>query len=171
MEEYKCKFCNKQLKNKNSLTQHEIRCSKNPNKLPSYLPHGTPWNKGLTKENDERVMKQSVALVKHFQNETKETVLTYKAFKVNNYIGYYIPNHHLANKSGIVYEHLLMAEAMLDRRLLKEEVVHHKDENRENNKFSNLIVFKNKSEHTKYHQYNCSLELIKCENGSYMCAS
>ena len=30
---YKCKYCDKECKNKNSLTQHEIRCSKNPNRI------------------------------------------------------------------------------------------------------------------------------------------
>ena len=28
-----CKFCGKQLKNKNALVQHEIRCKENPNKI------------------------------------------------------------------------------------------------------------------------------------------
>ena len=28
-----CQYCNKECKNKNSLTQHEIRCNKNPNKI------------------------------------------------------------------------------------------------------------------------------------------
>lgn len=30
---YKCKYCDKECKNKNSLAQHEIRCKKNPNKI------------------------------------------------------------------------------------------------------------------------------------------
>lgn len=53
----KCGFCLKVCKNKNSLAQHQIRCSKNPDKLPSTLPQRpiTSWNKGLTKETDERV--------------------------------------------------------------------------------------------------------------------
>lgn len=29
-----CKFCNKECKNSNSLTQHEIRCKNNPNRIP-----------------------------------------------------------------------------------------------------------------------------------------
>lgn len=57
-----CGFCNKVCKNQNSLTQHEIRCKENPNKInfdhsgknnPMY---GKPaWNKGLTKNTDIRV--------------------------------------------------------------------------------------------------------------------
>ena len=30
------KFCGKQLKNKNALIQHEIRCKENPNKIECY---------------------------------------------------------------------------------------------------------------------------------------
>lgn len=30
---YKCKYCGKECKNKNSLAQHEIRCKQNPNKI------------------------------------------------------------------------------------------------------------------------------------------
>ena len=32
-EEFVCKYCGKECKNKNSLTQHEIRCKKNPNRI------------------------------------------------------------------------------------------------------------------------------------------
>jgi hypothetical protein len=35
----KCKYCGRECKNKNSLTQHEIRCKSNPNGIivkPSY---------------------------------------------------------------------------------------------------------------------------------------
>ena len=34
--EYICKFCGKECKNKNSLTQHEIRCKENPNRLECF---------------------------------------------------------------------------------------------------------------------------------------
>ena len=59
----KCKFCQKECKNINSLTQHELRCSHNPNHLPTTIVHKfnnvgrVAWNKGLTKETDPRVAK------------------------------------------------------------------------------------------------------------------
>ena len=62
-----CKYCGKQCKNLNSLKQHEIRCNKNPNKLnitkdkAPFYGH-TPWNKGLTKATDERLLKASNTL-------------------------------------------------------------------------------------------------------------
>lgn len=60
----KCQYCNKECKNKNSLVQHEIRCKLNPNKIISgFEIHNNKiksgerfiWNKGLTKETDERI--------------------------------------------------------------------------------------------------------------------
>ena len=62
MEEYKCKYCGKICKNANSLRNHERLCKENPNHQVSSIVeynmknHGHPaWNKGLTKETDERV--------------------------------------------------------------------------------------------------------------------
>ena len=48
-------------------------------------------------------------------------------------------------------EHRVVAEQMLGRKLRPGEVVHHIDGNRQNNTPSNLMVFKNSSEHLKYH--------------------
>lgn len=68
-----CKYCGKEYKNKKSLIQHEIRCKENPdrlvcknsiNNLFSYNKdiqnnYKDVWNKGLTKETDERLKKSS----------------------------------------------------------------------------------------------------------------
>lgn len=63
MENYVCKYCGKICKNNNSLRNHERLCKDNPNRQESYLMKKNksedyvPWNKGLTKETDERVAK------------------------------------------------------------------------------------------------------------------
>ena len=57
-----CKFCKKEYENKRSLVAHECRCRLNPNRyiqerngpLPGTV---VPWNKGKTKETDERILK------------------------------------------------------------------------------------------------------------------
>ena len=59
---YICKFCGKECKNKNSLAQHERRCKENPNRIESPFvkfnkDRDHVWNKGLTKNTDERVNK------------------------------------------------------------------------------------------------------------------
>lgn len=63
--EYICKYCGKVCKNENSLKQHEVRCKENPNRIslsPICSKGNNPWNKGLTKETDERVLQRANAV-------------------------------------------------------------------------------------------------------------
>ena len=48
-------------------------------------------------------------------------------------------------------EHRIIVENHIGRKLLKKERVHHLDENKQNNKIENLMLFKNDSEHIKFH--------------------
>jgi len=48
-------------------------------------------------------------------------------------------------------EHRLVMEKKLDRHLTEEEVVHHKNGIRNDNRPSNLELFKNVGEHTAFH--------------------
>ena len=62
--EYICKFCGKLCKNANSLRNHERLCKLNPeHQVSSWVKFNKErehaWNKGLTKETDERVKKQA----------------------------------------------------------------------------------------------------------------
>ena len=60
--------------------------------------------------------------------------------------------HHLADSKGYAYEHRLLAEKKLGRRLLHNEVVHHADANRENNSVDNLVVYSSAAEHHVEHR-------------------
>lgn len=105
-----CKFCGKKCKNKNSLVQHEIRCSQNPQKLNTtidnfnkkgrvYKNGKSAWNKGLTKETDERVAKYSelisTSVSKFFEQHPEKINGGYKpgaikkGFKYGTYKGFY----------------------------------------------------------------------------------
>lgn len=66
----------------------------------------------------------------------------------SGYVQLYIPEHHLSDKNGYVYEHRLVAEEILNRPLLEGEVVHHRDGNKQNNSPENLDIL-SKSEHIK----------------------
>lgn len=85
---------------------------------------------------------------------------------LNGYISIYKPEHKRSFDNGCVYEHILVAEKMLNRELLKGECVHHKDRNRKNNDENNLMVFATVSDHTAYHN---GAKAIKLDNGSYIC--
>lgn len=71
--EYICRFCGKICKNANSLRNHERLCKSNPDHQESpwikFNKKRGAWNKGLTKESDERVRKQG----KTFSNRYKGT--------------------------------------------------------------------------------------------------
>lgn len=56
-----CQYCGKECKSLNSLKQHESRCKNNPNRITnSGNQRGrVAWNKGKTKETDERVKQYS----------------------------------------------------------------------------------------------------------------
>lgn len=67
-----CQYCGKECKNRNSLCNHERLCKNNPNRQISYLvnyskTHDT-WNKGLTKETDERLRKRGESLHNRYVN-------------------------------------------------------------------------------------------------------
>lgn len=64
----------------------------------------------------------------------------------------FMPNHPTSNKCGLIREHRYYAELKLGRLLKPEEVVHHIDEDKFNNDFDNLVVFKTASDHAAFHK-------------------
>lgn len=65
----------------------------------------------------------------------------------DGYILILSPQHSNANSHGYVREHRLVMEQQLGRPLLPNEVVHHKDENKQNNAPENLQIFDQNGEH------------------------
>lgn len=85
-----CKFCGKECKNKNSLIQHELRCKQNPNRQTSFRNNfntigRSAWNKGLTKETDERVAKNSLSIKKFYQEHPEKKRGGYKKGSARSY--------------------------------------------------------------------------------------
>jgi hypothetical protein len=76
----------------------------------------------------------------------------------NGYEMVYMPTHHRADSTGCVYEHIVVAEKKLGRKLNDGECVHHKNEVRNDNREENLIVFKTVADHTAFHM-GCDIQL------------
>lgn len=82
--------------------------------------------------------------------------------------------HPFANPHGYVLEHRLVIEKHLGRYLKPEEVIHHNGtkylmgslKDRSDNHIENLILFKNDSEHMKFHR-NITFRVIFLLNKSF----
>lgn len=74
-----------------------------------------------------------------------------------------IPVHPKANAKGLYPLHRVLMENKIGRNLNRQEIVHHLDENKENNDISNLQILLN-SVHTKLHRK-------KVENIEYSCSN
>ena len=121
-------------------------------------------NKGYrhTKEVRERISKTNKGKTR--TEETREKIsLAHKGVyrqqtefgghrkqRTDGYVGIYVPNHEKANKDGYVMEHILIAEKHIGRHLTENEVVHHKNRIRNDNRIENLIVM-TKNEHLSLH--------------------
>lgn len=67
------------------------------------------------------------------------------------YVRVLIPGHHLADKNGQVYEHRLIAESILGRRLNPGETPHHINGKKADNRPENIKVYKTSGEHSRAH--------------------
>lgn len=69
MDNFICRFCDKLCKNDNSHRNHERLCPKNPNRVYVSYTKGKPaWNKGKTKNDDERLKKSGETLSRRYNS-------------------------------------------------------------------------------------------------------
>lgn len=98
-------------------------------------------NKGK-KMSEESKKKLSQAL--------KKGGVGHKKIRGDGYVYIYFPDHPNATKDGYIMEHVLVMEALIGRHLGKDEVVHHKNKQRDDNRKENLVLMTFK-EHSKLH--------------------
>lgn len=67
------------------------------------------------------------------------------------YVLVYLPDHPDADVRGYVPQHRLVMESMVGRRLRPEEIVHHKNHARTDNRPENLELFSSNLEHVRHH--------------------
>lgn len=76
-----------------------------------------------------------------------------------------IPGHHRADSKGYVFEHIVIMEQFLNRKIFIGEEIHHKDFDRQNNNLTNLILCNNHDEHMKFHRLPCQANEICPQSG------
>ena len=74
----------------------------------------------------------------------------HKKKRSDGYVRVYVPTHKNASKDGYVMEHKLVMEEYLGRYLKDDEVVHHKNKIRNDNRIENLQLMTFK-EHASFH--------------------
>ena len=80
--------------------------------------------------------------------------------------------HHLSDVRGYAYEHRIVAEAIVGRRLFPGEQIHHLNGNRQDNRKSNIVVAESLARHRFLHRTQRSkrLRLPGEENLVVLCA-
>ena len=91
---------------------------------------------------------------------------------LNGYRVLYRPDHPSAmtssNWKGYVYEHILVVEQSLERPLTEDEVTHHLDGDKANNRLSNLLVL-TRGQHSRIeHWLSCGAPSAKAEGANRM---
>lgn len=102
---------------------------------------GHSYNKGI-KMSDEQ--KENLS-IKKSGGIGKKTITSI------GYIKIYFPDHPKSDKFGYILEHDLIMECVIGRHLKKDEIVHHKNEIKTDNRIKNLQLM-TRSEHMRYHR-------------------
>ena len=113
----------------------------------------------ITKEKISRANKGKVHRKDfHMSEETKRKLseaksqkgIGHKKQRCDGYIALYFPDHPKSNRDGYIMEHVLIMECFIGRWIKDDEVVHHKNRNRQDNRIENLQLL-TKSEHARLH--------------------
>lgn len=87
----------------------------------------------------------------HYEDVEREYMPNWKGgiSRKDGYVFIYSPEHPNCNMRGYVREHRLVMEKHIGRYLDRKEIVHHKNNKKDDNKIENLELLKSHSEHMK----------------------
>lgn len=116
----------------------------------------TMKNHKLSSEQIERIRK--LHFNKTLSMETKQKMsnakikkgIGHKKNRTDGYVAIYFPDHPKSNKDGYIMEHDLIMECFIGRHLKKDEIVHHINHKRNDNRIENLKLM-TKREHISMH--------------------
>ena len=139
-------------------------------KISKSLRGRKPWNAGKTlSENYKKKIKiscQGINMGKKNGNWNGGRTMSKEG-----YIYVKTPSHCYANACGYVPEHRIVIERHIKRLLKPEEVIHHLNLDKSDNKIGNLMLFKNQKEHLKFHnkikQFGYTKPIIKQINNRW----
>lgn len=97
---------------------------------------GRPSARKGVKLSEETKRKISEAQRGHFRNPSNYG--GHRKKRTDGYIEVYCPEHPYATKDGYVMEHILVMENAISRYITRDEVVHHKNKIRDDNRLENL---------------------------------
>lgn len=173
MPEISCRQCNKSFRVSPSRLTGKKRiycCSKRCSNLRKQVTQAGENNPFYGKKHSQEVIEKNrqahMGQVcfwrgKHLPQKVRKKIAN--SLKGNNnrfkggqrnfrgYIGVYSPNHPFKDKNNCVREHRLVMEKHLGRFLEKQEVIHHINGNKADNRLKNLMLFSSHYEHMLYH--------------------
>ena len=106
--------------------------------------------KNIRKTCSYKCAKKYFSITYFGENATRKKIKGTR--KCWGYIYQFSPNHPLCNKRGYVMQHRLVMENKIGRILSRKEVVHHINKIKDDNRQENLMLFKDNTEHMKYHR-------------------
>lgn len=81
------------------------------------------------------------------------------------YLYQHFPEHPFSTKSGYVLVHRLAMERRIGRHLRPDEVVHHLNRDRMDNRIENLFLFPSNGHHLRHELAGCPIHALACSTG------